>query len=44
MQMDDESAAAVATRLRPAPGQVDGLGETPPIDRKRFEKLFLSLA
>ena len=89
MQMDDESAAAVATRLRRARGQLDGVlamidagrdcedivtqlsaaskavdraaftivscglkacieaeakGETPPMDPKRLEKLFLSLA
>jgi DNA-binding FrmR family transcriptional regulator len=89
MQMDDESAAAVTTRLRRARGQLDGVlamieagrdcedvvtqlsaaskavdraaftivscglkacieaeakGETPPMDRNRLEKLFLSLA
>jgi len=89
MQMDAESASAVATRLRRARGQLDGVlamieagrdcedivtqlsaaakavdragftivscglkacieaeaaGETPPMDRSRLEKLFLSLA
>ena len=89
MQMDEESAAAVATRLRRARGQIDGVlamieagrdceeivtqlsaaskavdraaftivscgltacieaehkGEAPPMDRRRLEKLFLSLA
>lgn len=89
MRMDDESAAAVTTRLRRARGQLDGvlamieagrdcediitqlsaaskavdraaftivscgltacikaeaLGEAPPLDRDRLEKLFLSLA
>ena len=89
MQLDEESAAAVATRLRRARGQIEGIlamiedgrdcedivtqlsaaskavdraaftivscgltasveaearGETPPVDRARLEKLFLSLA
>jgi DNA-binding FrmR family transcriptional regulator len=89
MQMDEESAAAVTTRLRRARGQIDGVlamieagrdcedivtqhtaaskavdraaftivscgltacieaehkGEAPPMDRRRLEKLFLSLA
>ena len=89
MQLDEESAAAVATRLRRARWQIEGIlallgdgrdcedivtqlsaaskavdraaftivscgltacveaearGETPPVDRARLEKLFLSLA